>query len=103
MFKPMPSPRGTNYEGLFVPAHWIGKSPAMAFDQKLNELNGDVLKRLLTFLSKTLTDADLDTVMAILRGEEGGQSQASAMAADARRKPGTFYERYPDAARIGVV
>jgi|GEM_PF-4534622 len=31
MFKPMPSPKGSNHEGLFVPAKFV-PSPTMAFD-----------------------------------------------------------------------
>lgn len=32
MFKPMPSPRGTNREGLFVPARFVPSSPVAAYD-----------------------------------------------------------------------
>jgi hypothetical protein len=32
MFKPMPSPRGTNHENLFVPARFVPSSPVAAYD-----------------------------------------------------------------------
>lgn len=32
MFKPMPSPRGTNLENLFVPARFVPSSPVAAYD-----------------------------------------------------------------------
>lgn len=32
MFKPMPSPRGTNHAGLYVPARFVPSSPVAAYD-----------------------------------------------------------------------
>jgi hypothetical protein len=32
MFKPMPSPRGTNREGLYVPAHFVASPVVAAYD-----------------------------------------------------------------------
>ena len=92
MLIPMPSPRGTNHERLFIRAR---SGPTAAFDSA-EGLIQSTSEKLLAFLKDRLIPADLANVEIMLGGER-------PYAADARqfvKGRGSFSERFPDAARI---
>jgi hypothetical protein len=65
MFHPMPSPRGTNRERLFV--HWPTRSPTMAFDSAAGVADHpDEIEQLLEFLKGKLSDEDMQQVQKIV-------------------------------------
>ena len=104
MLIPMPSPRGTNHESLFIRAP---RRPAAAYDSSagLNQHLGD---QLLLFLRDKLSAADYTKLETLLE-KESPNDDPVAPAMDARRGRQTqatvrsFNERYPEAARIGLV
>ena len=127
----MPSPRGTNFERLFMPS----RTPAGAYDAAPDDSAtgaGDPISEIKAFLKSKLSDADFAEVEKML-GEYGGMGMDDP--ADFRGKPrvgGTnvaldrlpprlrrqvidaisdqrsrsdagFRARYPDAAKIGIL
>ncbi len=101
----MPSPRGTNVEGLFV----SGRNAGAAYDAVEGlGMNEDKISDLLDFLKGKLSEADMKDLVELL-------SKGSDVALDAKLRRRTtesiiarrssdaaaFAKRFPDAARIG--
>lgn len=83
MTKPMPSPRGTNLEGLTMPG------AVAAYDAALE---ADTMKKLSDFLSDKITPEDLEMVEKILDGD--GDDTDASMAGDAKRHYDDIREKY---------
>ena len=84
MSKPMPSPHGTNLEGLTMPG------PVAAYDAALED---DQMQKVSTFLADKLTHEDHAAVLKMLGGEDDDDSDAT-MAGDAKRYYDTVRENY---------
>ena len=122
----MPSPRGTNFERLFLP----DRNPVAAYDSATGV--GDPVDQIKAFLKSKLSDADFAEVEKMLseygglgmdepadfRGKPraGGTNVAldglsprlrrqviDAVSDQRSRSEAGFLTRYPDAAKIGVV
>ena len=103
MLIPMPSPRGTNREKLFIRAP-AGR-PLAAYDAS-EGLSQPLGQQLLLFLRDKLSAADYADLETLLATATNDDPVAPAM--DARRgrhtqSAASFYERYPEAARITQV
>ena len=104
MLVAMPSSNGTNHEKLFI--RGPSGRPLAAYDAS-EGLSQPLSQQLLLFLRDKLSAADyadLETLLAT--GSPNDEPVAQAM--DARRERHTqsaasFNERFPDAARIGMV
>jgi hypothetical protein len=125
----MPSPRGTNFERLFMPS----RSPAGAYDAALESgagATGNPIDDIKTFLKGKLSDADFAEVEKMLseyhglgmddpadfpgKPRVGGSNVAldrlpprlrrqviDAISDQRSRNEAGFLARYPDAAKIG--
>jgi len=127
MFKPMPSPRGTNREGLYVPARFVPSPVVAAYDAvtglaprkpaapasaprkpAADASREEGLKAILEFLAGHLSDELYPVVEEELRRTVLGSTSAPQPAADRRRRMGAdsasakdFGARFPGARRIG--
>ncbi len=94
---PMPSPRGTNREGLFLPAG----SPAAAYDASPAV---DIKSLVMTLLKNTISDDSLDAIGNII-DNDGNSNPDTAVAADDRaiqplRPTQSFEEMFPGLKRF---
>lgn len=133
MFRPMPSPKGSNHEGLFVPAKFVRSPVVAAYDAiggltsrrlaapanapaKKPAVDGpsrqEGLQAILDFLSGALpSDLFAEVQAALEQYVHGSQERdtAYAPAADRRRLAGdsagdqSFFARFPSARKIGAV
>lgn len=97
---PMPSPRGTNRENLFI--SWA-HSPVAAYDAAEGL---PLSERVMSFLREKLNATDYAEVEALLRKADHNDHPDPAMDARLRRistAARNFNERFPDAARIRQV
>jgi hypothetical protein len=89
----MPSPNGTNREGLFI------DTPVAAYDALPPDfkpsLNADELQEILDFLKKKLSDADYQAVEKMIFGEMNGEDQPT----DFPGKPSTAMDKLPPRVR----
>ena len=97
MFRPMPSPRGTNHERLFV----RDRNPEGAYDAAITADQ-------FTKIMKLLADAGVSTtILAEVEHMMTHENAGLGMDARPRRAPGhsenerAFLRRFPDAGRIG--
>jgi hypothetical protein len=104
MLIPMPSPRGTNCERLFISA---AHSPAAAYDAigglKAERLSDEELQTVLAILAGKLSDQELEKIRGLLTERSGANHET--LAADGLRRgkavsTSGFHARYPGAARI---
>lgn len=68
---PMPSPRGTNHAGLYLPPNF--PASGMAYDAATGLADSEekaTIAKILAYLKGKLSDADLDKVAQLLSGEE---------------------------------
>lgn len=77
MPRPMPSPRGTNIEGLTMPG------PVAAYDAALSD---DTTKRLTDFLSDKITPEDMDAVRQIVSEDDESDTTMAGDAASYRER-----------------
>ena len=84
MPRPMPSPRGTNYEGLTMPG------PVAAYDAALSD---DTTKRLTDFLADKITPEDMDAVRQIVSEDDEPDNTMAGDAATHRARVRDQYRR----------
>lgn len=93
MNKPMPSPRGTNHEGLHMPAGRRGAAydAAILDDSKANALR--------EYLTGKLTDEQVDEALSIVTGVDADEVE---QASDAARRGAPRYDarNFPHANRL---
>ena len=96
--RPMPSPKGTNVERLYVKT----ASVVAAYDSA-EGLEPEAMERLRTFLKGKINEEDLQRAIAIMGGEnEVSEAPPRDAQAQDGRKP-SFASRFPSASRIGYL
>ena len=99
MLIPMPSPRGTNKEKLFIRA---SRRPLAAYDSA-EGLSQPLGQQLLLFLRDKLSAADFAELETLLEGSDAPPAADTRPRWRAKSIPISFDERYPGAARIKQV
>ena len=124
MFKPMPSPRGTNYAQLFIPA----RGPVAAYDAKegletrggslyprggyvVDASTDDGMQKIAKHIAEKIGVADLPKLIEALNAiNMENTPDTKGMSFDRRMaglrmdtELGGFYSSFPNASKIGVV
>lgn len=96
MLKPMPSPRGTNLEGLHMPSARRGA----AYDAAI--LDDDKANALREYLTGKLTDEQVAEAMAIVTGSAPAGAPEAEQASDAARLRAPRYDtrNFPHSGRL---
>jgi len=113
---PMPSPRGTNRAGLFLPPSWAARDPVAAYDAAEGLAAPEAespAKQVLSKIRRVLAPKDLAELRDLLASEDfatddppdfagkprPGREPLPAM--DGALRTGSFEDMFPSAKRIG--